>query len=787
MAPRHLFAGFRARLMITMLAIVFITVASIAGLLLVNLFEAEKSRARDQLSVAREVASELLARRTELLASRLQVVAEDFGFRSTVAAGDVPTITSALANQTARAGADLALVTDNSGKLVANLQGLENGAPAPFQKLLAEARGPGQAADIRTWEGQAWQLIVVPVRGAGLRAWLLAGFLLDDRFASSISNLTGTEVLLRNHQNGKVTLLASSMTGQAVDPDLLEASDSAPGERMLETQRYFSRVLPVSDSDRGAVHLLLLSSRSEALRGYYQLAWDIALLVFIVLIAAAVLVMAMARTLGRPLLQLANFARAIGESRNVSPPALQAGGELKVLADALTRMLFRVREREHQLEHNAIHDELTGLENRKAIDAGIRNCLEARCSQYVVAFTVADFKAINDTLGFAFGDQVIVATGLRLRGQLPVECSFGRTGGNEFMALVPNEGRERLEALIDELRGQAEKPIVIYETPIQLQIHIAVLQLPEQAGTPDEVRRRVNLTLEQARRAESHTAFYQPGGDESHLRELRLIRDLETAMTNGELHMNYQPKIAFDSVRLHQVEALVRWRHAELGFINPEEFIMLAERSGQIHHLTGFIMEQIARDSASWRRQGLDTGVAINLSALDLSNRKLPDLVMTIFGNWNGLRETITFEVTESAVMSDPGLAIQTLERLRALGFRLSVDDFGTGYSSLAQLRSLPVHELKIDKSFVLRLNEQPQDQLIVQSTIDMAHRLGLSVVAEGIENLESWRLLQRWGCNLAQGFFLARPMAPEALLQWAMDFAARAPELRRQAGEKTG
>lgn len=773
--------GFRARLLIAMLTIVVITVTSIAGLLLVNLFEAEKSRARQQLNVAGDVAREMLARRSELLASRLQVAVEDFGFRSAIASGDLPTITSALANQIRRAGADVALLSDTEGLLVANLQGLRNGTPAPFQGLLEEARSQQLGAAIRGWREQAYQLIVVPVQGAGLKAWLTAGFLLDDSFATDISELTGTEVVVKRQQGDRVSVLATSMDDATLGSGFLEVFGAQKGDRMVETQHYFSRALAVGGNEEASIQLLLLSSRNSALESYFQIAWEIGLLVLAVLAVAGILVMVTARAFGRPVLELANFASAIGSGDRAEPPRIRATGELRVLRNALTDMMMRIREREHRLEHNAIHDELTGLHNRKAIDDALRQVLARGEATWVLALSLNQFKAINDTLGFGFGDQVIIATGLRLRGQLDPHCPFGRTGGNEFIALVPDQGPAALGARIRQLKAQVEAPMVIRGTPINLKAQIAVLKVPDQAHTPDEVRRRLNLTLDQAQWAEEQVAFYQPGGDEHHLRELRLIKDLQPAMDNGQLYMNYQPKVDFETAALYQVEALVRWKHSELGFINPDEFILLAERSGQIHRLTEFIMRRIAADARAWQEGGLDIGVAINLSALDLTNRGLTGMILNAFEHWQGRHDGITFEVTESAVMSDPALAVQTLEKLRGLGFRLSVDDFGTGYSSLAQLRALPVHELKIDKSFVLELDNEPQDQLIVQSTIDMAHRLGLNVVAEGIENLASWQLLQRWGCNLAQGFFLGRPLPPAELLSWHRQFRHRQPELQLQ------
>ncbi|MEX0603352.1 MAG: EAL domain-containing protein [Marinobacter sp.] len=770
--------GFRGRLMLAMLTVVVVTSVSIAGVMLVYLFEEEKTRATRQLDVAGDIAKEVIDRRNELLISNLRVIVEDFGFKSAIASRDTPTITSALANHTLRAGTNLAMLADNDGDLIANLQGLENGSQMPFRMVLSAARERGFASEIISWQERAFQILIVPIQGPGLRAWLAAGFPLDSEFADFIGGLTGTDVVFKRREGNRAMILASSLPGEAMETGFLAQFDAIQDTDLVESRRYFVKALTLAETPDATITALLLSDRATALETYYQLAFDMALLVCAALAIAGLLVLITARTLGQPVLQLARFAAAIGNNQAAEPPDLKTTGELKTLGNALTEMRFRIREREHRIQHHALHDDLTGLPNRKAVEQSLLQGFQQRQHGYLIGFSLTDFKALNETLGFGIGDQAILATGLRLRGQLPPECLFGRTGGNEFMVLLQGEDDAQLRKQLNRLRSHAELPVVIRDTPINLQIHIAVLSLPGDAGTLDEVRRRLGLTLDRARKTDNRIAFYEPGGDEFHLRELRLIRDLAGARQNGELFMSYQPKIRFGPVRFTQVEALTRWKHPDLGFINPEEFIGLAERSGQIHELTHFILKRIAEDAQQWHQAGLDIGVAINLSALDLSDRNLPGEVLSVFGHWRGRMDQLTFEITESVLMHDADIAIQTLEKLKALGVKLSVDDFGTGYSSLTQLRQLPVHELKIDKSFVLNLDTQPQDQLIVKSTIELAHGLGLSVVAEGIENAESWHLLQTWGCDLAQGFFLGRPMAAGAIAQWAGEFTARVPDL---------
>ncbi|TVP53791.1 MAG: bifunctional diguanylate cyclase/phosphodiesterase [Halomonadaceae bacterium] len=762
--------GFRGRLMLAMLTLVIVTSVSIAGLMMLNLFEEEKARADRQLEVAENVARQTIESRTQLVTSSLEVVVQDFGFKSAMASRDLATITSALENHAARAGADLAMLTDAEGQLIANLQGLDNNTPLPFQQLLDEAHRLGAASQMHTWQEEAYQILIVPVRGPGIRGWLVAGFQLNDGFAGFISKLTQTDILFTRGSHPGERLLAGSL-----DESLLEVAmggEANSSKDLFNGSRYFTRSIVLGGPPELPINLLVLTDRADAMGSYYRLALETLILVLIALTVAALLVLLTARALVRPVLELADFAVNIGDQRDVTPPPNRGGGEISLLRRALINMRLRIINRENRITHSAYHDDLTGLPNRKFIERQLQSAFEQQREQILLGFSIGDFHAINETLGFHIGDQLIIATALRLKGLLPPSGTIARTGGKEFIALLPAMEENPLQQLITTLRSHCESSMLVNESPIKPQLIIAALTLPQDAQSLDEVRRRINLTLKNAEHNGQRFAVYESGGDELHLRELRLIRDLELAIEQGDLYMNYQPKIELKNMAFVQVEALVRWRHPELGFINPEEFITLAERSGQTQELTHFIMGQIARDSAAWHRDLPHIGVAINLSALDLGDSHLPDTIESLFSDWHDRMDRLTFEITESALMQDAGTALNTLHRLRKIGVNLSVDDFGTGYSSLAQLRQLPVTELKIDKSFVLKLNTQSQDQLIVKSTIELAHSLGLSVVAEGIENEPSLRMLQSWGCEKAQGFFMARPMPGDQLMPWADEFA---------------
>lgn len=767
--------GFRARLMLAMLALVVLASGSVAAVLMYNLFEEEKARAQEQLDVAERVANEVIDARTDLLVSNLQIVSRDFGLKSAIASRDIPTITSALENHSARANADLAMIADDDGNLIANLADLENGAAMPFETLFRKARQDGSVSAVTRWRDQVLQVLMVPIEGGGLKAWLIAGFRLDDDFARLISDLTATDVVFQATDDEN-RILGASLTGPE-QPTGAMASVAATTSGMHENSQFFMRSMSLEGIERTPVQVWLLKDRASALSRYYALILEMATVLAVVLAIASGVVLVTARTLGRPIFKLARFAQALGNDRHTTPPEIRVRGEPRILLRSLLTMRRSILEHEQRIEHAATHDTLTGLPNWRALREQLQRYLDSGRKASVIAINLPDIKTINDMLGFRFGDETLVATALRLNGILLTPGELARTGGSQFMAILPSLDERSLQERLAWLKERIETSVEVFGSPIQIHVELAALGMPEQANTIDEVQRRLGLTLERASHSADRIALYTPGGDEEHLREIQLIRDLSEAIRNRQLHLNYQPKVTMGTGSVVGVEALVRWHHPELGFISPEEFIPLAESSGQTLLLTELVMAMAAEDLRYWQSEGLDLKLAINLSALDLTNPGLPEKVQYYFQHLEGEMHRLTFEVTESAVMRDTGVALRTLENLRALGVTLSVDDFGTGHSSLAQLRQLPVQELKIDKSFVLNMDTEEQDQLIVKSTIDLAHGLQLRVCAEGIENHESWRMLRQWGCEQAQGFFMGRPMPAADLPDWAIRYEQWARE----------
>ena len=306
-------------------------------------------------------------------------------------------------------------------------------------------------------------------------------------------------------------------------------------------------------------------------------------------------------------------------------------------------------------------------------------------------------------------------------------------------------------------------------------LRVGLALYPLHATSPDTLLRRADIAMYEAKQAHLRVAVYQAGHDETHLRRIGLIGDLRKACDRGEFRVLYQPKIDLRMKRLAHAEALLRWQHPTLGTISPDEFIPLAEHCGLIHEVTAFVLGAGLQQAAAWRADGLDIGLAVNLSPMDLLDTRLPGVVSGLLQAHRFPPAELILEITESTVMRDVQAALSTMRVLRGLGVRLSIDDFGTGHSSLAQLRSLPVDEIKIDKSFVMRLDTHPEDTVIVRSAIEIGHNMGLVVIAEGVEQAGSLEILQGLHCDMVQGYFFSKPVDADAFRRWHDEFEAEA------------
>jgi diguanylate cyclase (GGDEF)-like protein len=449
-----------------------------------------------------------------------------------------------------------------------------------------------------------------------------------------------------------------------------------------------------------------------------------------------------------------------------------------------------ISERKAQTEaitHQALHDALTGLPNRAHFSDRLRQRLTASVSSgagfAVLLLDLDRFKEVNDTLGHESGDTLLEEVAARLMSVTREGDVVARLGGDEFAVLAGDAGTAEaaIEAAKRVLRA-FDNPVVLEETAVQVEASIGVALFPEHGVDPDVLLRHADIAMYLAKRSKSGCSLYSAALDEHSAIRLALMAELRTGIQNGELRLVYQPKVELATGRLTGVEALVRWQHPRHGLLSPDRFIPLAEDSGLIQMLTGWVLEEAQRQLRHWHDDGLDIGVAVNLSARNLHQPELLKTVAEMAQRWDVPAGKLTLEITETVAMSPS--AHNVLRELKAMGMRLSIDDFGTGYSSLAYLRSLPIAEIKIDRSFVAELATREDDAAIVRSTIDLGHNLDLEVVAEGVADQAGFDLLFQYGCDYVQGNFVSVPLTADQVSTWqAAELRTARPRVVRRAG----
>ncbi len=415
------------------------------------------------------------------------------------------------------------------------------------------------------------------------------------------------------------------------------------------------------------------------------------------------------------------------------------------------------------IEHQALHDTLTGLPNRALLRDRLQHAIRVATRQNTyLALLVMDldrFKDINDTLGHRVGDLVLQQVGTRLQNTLRPSDTVARLGGDEFAVLLSVMDATYANHVAQKIILALKKVFELGRHSLYVGGSLGIAVFPEHGQDAETLIQHADVAMYLAKRSNSGCAFYDARQDRYSVTRLALEKDLHDAIDNNALELYYQPQVDMHNRRVVGVEALLRWKHPQRGMVPPDEMIPIAEQTGLIKPLTMWVLNTAMHQCEAWRRQGFQLKVAVNLSVWNLQDPTLVDALKAIFATWNIPASCLEIEITESAMMADPDHALEVLTELNNMGVHLAVDDFGTGFSSLAYLKKLPVHSLKIDKSFVIGMAKEENDIMIVRSTIELAHNLGLSVVAEGVESQEIMELLGRHGCDVAQGYHLGRPM----------------------------
>jgi diguanylate cyclase (GGDEF)-like protein len=598
----------------------------------------------------------------------------------------------------------------------------------------------------------------------------------DEAFVREIARLTELQVSFAVREPGGAWSVAASTlpagSRATLAARLPEASVLRDGRAQvtLEGRDYQIRTLNVSPGRGTEIMAVLQRSPNDTLARTAELQTLLMGLAAVSLGGSLIGSIFIARGITGPLNRLAKGAARISRGDYSQPIDIASADEIGAVAQAFNRMREGIESHEKEILRLAYEDRLTGLPNRALFNdrlAGAVNLARRNGTPLTVMLMDLDrFKHINDTLGHTIGDNVLREVATRLRLALRESDTIARLGGDEFGVLLPTGHDDQIGEVVHKILRAIEQPIEADGQWLDVGASIGIARFPEHGDKPDTLISRADVAMYLAKAANSEFAFYDATHDGTQQEQLSLLGELRRAMERQELRVYFQPKIDLRTGRTRGVEALVRWMHPMRGIVPPIEFMRFAERTGFVRTVTRFVLETALTRCGQWLAQGMRLQVSINISVRDLQNTDLPDIVASLLASCAVPPELVCLEITESSFMENPQRALHTLGRLRALGIRLSIDDFGTGFSSLAYLRKLRVHEIKIDRTFIAAM-EESDDMVIVRSTIELAHNLGLKVVAEGIEDEKSLARLRAMDCDEAQGFFMSRPLPEDRLLEW--------------------
>jgi diguanylate cyclase (GGDEF)-like protein len=489
----------------------------------------------------------------------------------------------------------------------------------------------------------------------------------------------------------------------------------------------------------------------------------------------------LARGISNPITALSASARRLeGGDYDTPVPATSKLDEVRKLALALENMREGIRRRDALVNNLAYVDQLTLLPNRARFAEILEHHLAHTDQPGAVLMLDLDrFKHVNDVLGHDVGDRLLQCVAERLQALCtPDHAVLARLSGDEFAILLAHTAATGASEAALAILKDFEHPLQLDNETIDLGAGIGIALFPEHGDDVNLLLGRAELAMYAAKTRQCGSLIYHAALDAGSQESLSLLTELRHAVEADELRLFLQPKVDLVHRRVVGAEALVRWQHPTRGLVPPMQFIPFAEQTGFIRMLTAWVLAR----GAAFARQAADAGLtlklSVNLSTRDLMDQELPAKIEALMAPLKVPAETICLEITESAIMDDPERALSTLEHLHAMGFKLSIDDFGTGYSSLAYLKRLPVDELKIDKSFVMAMERDLDDARIVRSTIELAHNLGLTVVAEGVETIKAWALLAKLGCDEGQGYYISKPMPHDQFITWARDWQAPDPSV---------
>lgn len=751
-------------------ALVVLTAFSLLAVSLWNTVRFNEQQINQRISSAENVLAEYLKAKEDLLVTASKVLTADFGFKQAVATQDKGTIESVLQNQGARINASLMILIDTTGKLISSNDDafLNSSEFTESLKSIELSTNKTQLAEV---EGSLYQLIVLPVKAPRTIAYAVIGFKIDQPFVNELKRLTAVDISFYHNDALVISTLEQSLntTGKGIN-------QTSTAWLFLKRTVFENKRISINSFQEDQYFAQLSADLSPSYLELDKLLMTILVLSFFIICLAVVASSFLARSLTRPLNKLTDLSNAFAQGQYQTTKANIKGSlEVNDVYDSFIKMGQQVLERETKISYQAEHDALTGLYNRSTLIDVLSDNInlsehEGQNRLLVMGVNIRNFKRINDSLGSDMGDLTLAAVAKRIRAFCSERKTIvGRLSGVEFFIAIPYDDQCAYEQLIEGFLAELKAPVQVSNLQLNLHFRVGACLYPSQGRNAKELVRRTTIALDATKTEHRQFRLYKEGEDEAHLERLSLVEELREVMagTTEELFMVYQPKLNLKTQKIEKVESLIRWIKADGTFVSPELFIDLAEQSGLIIKLTHWVIDNVLKQQAAWAKLNVELKVAINISAQDIAHADFIDFLFQKIDLYQVDPHLITLELTERDIMTNEDLVISRLNQLKRQGIQISVDDYGIGQSSLGKLKQLPIDELKIDKTFILELDQSEKDQQIVSSTIELSHKLGLSVVAEGVENEASLNMLREMNCDHIQGYFLSRPVKPDVLIEW--------------------
>ena len=701
---------------------------------------------RDELGASGEVYAHIWASRSAQLKQGAAMLAQDYGFREAVATGDEATVRSALDNLRARQGVDGALILGVDGYASATGVAVDDAT----LDLLFNGLDSGQVETgvIRIGD-KTYQAVAAPIRAPVLIGWVVFTDTLDATQMRNLERLSAIPLSAQVLPRGQAAWISAADLARADQRPIL--ADTPQGRSMV-----LARPLPSFDTATPA-SLVLTYPLTRAMKPYQTLfLW----LGGIAVIGLGILMTGtwvLSRDLTRPITALDDAVHRAQQGDYVEAP-VDSQDEIGRLAARFNAMIGDLRDREHRLTHMALHDQETGLPNRLALErlAGSQEGL------WVILVGIDRFEVVRNAIGYDAMARLVAAVGERL-SHLSDGASISRASAAVLGLVVVAEDEAAALVIGQRLSACADHPFTVSGAPVDITLSAGVARRGEAGATLTSPVDRAAIAIARARQLHRPVAGFDEAAYGDPAGNLSLISELMAALDNGEFSLAYQPKYDFRAEAITGVEALARWTHPRRGFVPPDLFVGMAEETGHIRPLTEWVVRQAILDQKAMAAAGHEVMVSVNISGRLLSDDSFTDFALEQIAA-SGAR--LCFEITETAVMRDPERALAVIARLSDAGVFISLDDYGSGLSSLGYLKRIRADELKIDKSFVMDMDQSSRDALLVKSTIDLAHGLGLKITAEGVETPTALALLRGMGCDMAQGYLIGRPKPLAALIE---------------------